>query len=288
MLSIIMLIASCSNEDLSTSNIDESLREEVDGGDAENANKHNLGTVDAIPETETFTLEDIEIALDEYINYILWNDPITNLGGEAPTNSGSTISFNPYIDKTIDVEVRDYDGNLYASIGINEWLAIFKTLNESLYCVGLTRPNQYDWPDGDYIVVGSFQMEVAEPRKPNYGSSPYKDQLLVAARENLQSVCEDLHSGEGSEEWIGAQAHIVDFFEYQDGTTIVLIKDDGYAWIHPIYFDERNDAIVAVGMKGYGMDNVDQLPSDDLGRFFFELLMDDIIEIHPCEGKNEI
>ena len=226
-----------------------------------------------------FTLTNIEDALNEYINYRLWFYPAKIMGKVEDEN------FDSYIGNEIDVEVRNYNGEIFASTNAGEWLAYFKVKNGIVYCEGLVRQNEPTWPKGEYTVLGNFQVKVEGPHKPNYGHSPNKDKMLVAALSYLEKYCEDMINGAERDKWIGAQGYLVDFYEYENGTSAWFIRNDGEAVNVPMLFIEENKTIKVEGLKGYSLKNVDTLNSTDPGRYLFEKQIQDAVKEVSCEGK---
>lgn len=112
------------------------------------------GTSDRLP--AGYTMANIESAVDECINYILWSNP----NHHYSSNEIST----PYRGQKVSAEVRaytDYSGDrqVYAQSNVDIWNnALFQLvrLGGDVYCTGHTTPNQDSWPTGDYDVIIPF------------------------------------------------------------------------------------------------------------------------------------
>ena len=223
-----------------------------------------------------YTLAQIENALKEFINYRFWFYPA------AIVEELEEEEFESYIGKEIEVEVRSYNGEIYASTSVGQWLAYFNVKNGILYCVGLIYPNVPMWPGNDYTVSGDFRFKVEEPHKPNYGSSPYKDSMLTAALSYLEKYCEDMNSGAERDKWIDVEGYLADFYEYEDGTSAWFIRNDEEAVNVPMLFDKENNIIKVEGLKGHSLKNVYSLNPDELGRYLFDKQIHDAVRKVSC------
>jgi hypothetical protein len=68
----------------------------------------------------------------EYINYRLWLYPVLK---DAPSDK----SFDNYIDKSINVEIRLYNNperSIYCYTNIGNWLLVFTNKDDIIYCEG--------------------------------------------------------------------------------------------------------------------------------------------------------
>lgn len=219
---------------------------------------------------EPYTLTTIRSALEEYMNYRLWLYPA------VVESNRSSKSFDPYIGKKIAVEVRVYvngsgDKQLYALTSIDKrWLAEFKTKNGIVYCDGQVSQGDALWPEGSYEVIGTFDVSVQEPHKPNYGTSERKDRMIAAALQHLNNLGDDLISGEDGDQWTGAAYYLDDFYEYEDVLSAWLVRTDGYVWSSPLYLTEENGEFEATGMKGFGIKDMNELDPYDLTRYIFD------------------
>ncbi|MBD3922221.1 hypothetical protein H8B09_25925 [Paenibacillus sp. PR3] len=122
-----------------------------------------------------YTIANIESAIDECINYNLWNNP----DEVYPRPAGS----EPYVGQQISVEVRLYTDpsgvhKVYAQSNVDNWKdALFKfdRFGGDVYCTGHTTPKEDLWPKGDYEVIDTLSLKVQPVRDPHFGTSPDKD-----------------------------------------------------------------------------------------------------------------
>ncbi|MBJ6361233.1 hypothetical protein ACFOQM_08005 [Paenibacillus sp. GCM10012307] len=259
LLYIILLVSACSNSD--------------------NTEKKNLKDT-ALP--EGFTLNNVKVATEEYINYRMWTEP------DRLNESISEKSFEPYIHKNISMEVRQYEDvsekKLYVKANIGEWLLILTTKDGIVYGDGQVSKDERGWPQGNYKVVEDFSVSVKEAQKPNYGNSPRKNKMIAAAEVYLRFVlCEDFPSGAEGEKWLGARVYIADFFEYQDIIMAWIVRKDGLASLFPVGLLEKGNAFEAFGAKGYDLEHVESLDPNNRGRFEFEQQTKDAVLEFTCE-----
>ncbi|WP_256757733.1 hypothetical protein [Cohnella sp. WQ 127256] len=231
-----------------------------------------------------YSLVNINNALEEYINYRLWLYP-----AKVKLNASSK-NFDPYIGQAIEVEVRVYEDNsggkkVFAQTNIGEWLVEFKIGNGIVYCDGqISKEDIGLWPEGNDVVVGSFEVQIKEPHKPNYGTSTRKDAMITAAEKHLKDICDDLLRGEGGDIWVGTTFYLEDFYEYTDVVSAWLVRPDGYVWLSPMYFTEDNDVYRATGMKGFGIDDITKWDRYDLTRYAFDKGTQDAVRKFTCNG----
>lgn len=212
-----------------------------------------------------FTMDKLQQALDEYINYRLWY---------YPENTAGTVgnsSFDAYIGQSIDVEIRSYGEGIYASLPMKERLVVFEEKEGIVYTQGQIDPDMKAWPGGDYTSIGSFSLKISEPRKPVFGDSPRKTKMIEASLAYLDRYYNDVSQQGADEEWEGITATLVDFYEYEMGTTAWLVRKDGAIYNVPMYFDEENDGILAVGMKGYHVEDAEAFGPEEGYRYLKEV-----------------
>ncbi|MFC4303298.1 hypothetical protein [Cohnella boryungensis] len=217
-----------------------------------------------------YTPENLKSALEEYINHRMWLYPDKLELHASPTN------FDHYIGQTLSVEVRLYedrsgDKRAYGELGINDGrLIAFHALHGMVYSDAVGKEDTEHWPEGAYEVAGTFEVEVREPHRPDYGTSARKHERIAAAETYARNFCEDMLRGEGGDRWAGATVYIEDFYGYQDSSAMWVVRQDDYVWNAPFYFSENNGTVEAVGMKGFGIANMGMLDELDLTRYWFD------------------
>ncbi|GIQ71162.1 hypothetical protein DUZ99_12010 [Xylanibacillus composti] len=229
-----------------------------------------------------FTLQNIQTALEQYINDRLWFYP-TEVRG-SPTDK----NFDPYIGRTLEVEVRVYDDGsgdkqVYAQTSAGEWLVRFMIQQGIVYSEGQVGPGEDHYPQGNYMAVGSFTIEIQEAHPPNYGMSPRKEKMIIAIEETAKAVCEDLERGTESGIWSGTEVYMADFYEYEEAGALWLVRFDGYALYMPIEIVEEYNSFTTVLGKGYGLNNVYELDQNDPGRFMFDRQTQDAVRKTRCD-----
>ncbi|WP_133304999.1 hypothetical protein [Paenibacillus pinisoli] len=226
-----------------------------------------------------YTVDAIKNAVIEYANYRMWTSR------DHINETVSEKSFEPFVGQTIDVDVRVYadeagEETVYAHTNKADWLIVLKRKVDIVYGDGQVSEGETSWPKGKWESVAQFPISIEKPRKPNYGSSPRKDQMIAAAEAQLKYyLCEDFVRGEGGEKWIGATAYLTDFFEYEEGASAWLIRDDGYAAYTPLAFVEGNNTFKAVGVKGFSLENIHL---QDPGFTFQQQIKDTVLKF-TCE-----
>jgi hypothetical protein len=233
-----------------------------------------------------FTKANIKSAFEEYMNYRLWFYPKKIEG-----NYSAVKSFDSYIGQTIDVEVRLYSDSygkkkVYAHTSIGQWLAVFEINNGIVYCDGQISKDETMWPQDNFEVIGTFSVEVQQPHKPNYGTSPRKDRMIAAIETKLKALCEDFTSGSEGDVWSNAKVYIVDFYEYESGAEAWFVRQDGYAWYSPVQLILKNNEFEANSLKGFGMKNINALDKDDPGRFMFDRQIHDAVKQFTCNSND--
>lgn len=234
---------------------------------------------------EGFTKDKIENALLEYINYRLWLYPAKIM------DAVSDKSFDNYIGKSIDVEIRIYKTDLgesvYAHTSIGKWLAVFKSENGFVYCDGQASKGEYGWPDNieDYAVFEKYSIVIPQPHKPNYGTSQRKDRMIAALEATIRASCEDYYKGADQyyDEWINVDIYIADFYEYESGAHAWLCRKDGVIVEYPVAFEEVNNEFKVQKIKGFTMNNKNEF--NEFGRFQFERDISDAVRHFKCNLK---
>lgn len=161
-----------------------------------NPTENSSETEDLLP--KGYTIEKIKYAFEEYINYRLYLYPAEIMDGKSDKN------FDDYIGKSIDAEIRIYNNerinsiknlSVYIHTNIGEWLAVFNINRGIVYCDGQVREGESGWPvePDNYKVVERYSLKIAEPRKPNYGMSEQKKNLIDAIQEDIMDACESFY-----------------------------------------------------------------------------------------------
>lgn len=225
------------------------------------------------PETKLpdgFTLATMKSAIQNYVNDMMWFYP------EQAGWSYADHNFETFIGQTIDVEARLYtDGSggdrIFAKTGLGEKLAIFVLKDGFVYVDGQVGENDPDFGQrGSFEIVGAFSFQVEQPHKPDYGSSPRKDQMIVALEATMKKKCDDLLRGSDKDDWIGSKVYIMDFYEYESFSSAWIVRPDGYAWNEPLQLVEKDDGFEANGGKGLQFDNIRTLDPYDVNRIAFD------------------
>lgn len=260
-LAVAMLMASCSNVNQVPSRQGSLTQDES-----------NL--MSSLP--EGFTLTKIESAIQHYINDQLWYYP------KSIVQNQETNDFSAYVGKSIEMEVRSYNGEIYVSDNTDndqgEWLAYFKKKRDTIYCDALVGPNDPIWPNSEYQVIDRFQIEVQEPYKPNYGNSIYKDQMVAAAITYLKQFMGDMQRGDDAKGWNRVQGYLVNFHEYDESANAWFLKENNEAIYVPFIFIEENGTYRVNGVKGYSIDKVFDKNPNDPDRFMLEKQIQDAIK----------
>jgi len=211
-----------------------------------------------------YSVDKIESAIEEYLNYILWNNIETR--------------YDSNIGKNMEMDVRVYatnqgDKKIYAYYPQDEELFILQDINGVLYCTGqISMDNKDSWPQGNYETAGTLSVSVQSLRTPNFGSSERKNTMIAAAESKLRSsLCEDYLGGEDRERWVGATAFIPNFFEYEDVISAWIERQDGFIVYSPISIEERDGEMIASGVKGFEIKKDELLTlNNDLGKVIYE------------------
>lgn len=249
------------------------------------ASTTNLRQNQEVKLPEGFTKDKIENALLEYINYRLWlyQDKIMDVVSDK--------SFDNYIGKSIDVEIRIYKTDLgesvYAHTSIGKWLAVFKSENGFVYCDGQASKGEYGWPDNteDYTVFEKYSIVIPQPHKPNYGTSQRKDKMIAALEAAIRASCEDYYKGADQyyDEWINVDVYIADFYEYENAAHAWLCRRDGSITNFPVVFEEVNNELKIYNVKGFTMNNKSEF--NEFGKFQFERDISDAVKYFKCNVK---
>lgn len=109
--------------------------------------------------------------------------------------------------------------------------------------------------------------------------------MIVAAEEYLRFVlCEDFAKGTESEKWKGARVYLADFYEYEDGASAWIVRNDGVVSYTPVGFVEKDATIKAGGAKGFEIEAVESLDPNDLARFMYERDTGDAVLQFTCDS----
>jgi hypothetical protein len=231
-----------------------------------------------------YTIANIESAIDECINYILWSNP----DEIHPRPAGS----EPYVGQQISVEVRLYTDpsggqNVYAQSNVDIWkdtLFKFDQLGGDVYCTGHSTPQEESWPEGDYEVIDTLSLKVQPVRDPHFGTSPEKDRMMEIIENELTAMCKDFTAGSDGELWLDSDIYVVDFFEYEASAGIWFVRKDGNAYYSglKLEMDKTTNEYVAIGVKGYPLDNINSIKKGDPARFIFDREMQAAIKHYKC------
>ncbi|GKU76471.1 hypothetical protein [Paenibacillus sp. L3-i20] len=220
LIAIVILISSCSSISVET--------------DTTMTSRNNHS--DTVIPPDGYTTNNIATAIEQYINYRLWTAPDRVYG-----NYGNR-SFEPYINQTIEVQVRVYTDDIgkksvYAHTSIDDWLILLNRKDGFVYGDGQVSEEDTHWPVGEFNVLNEFSVLIDEPHKPNYGTSARKDKMIANAETYLKSLlCEDFVNGTEGEKWIGAKVYLADFYEYEDGASAWIVRQDGSISSSPVGF----------------------------------------------------
>ncbi|NLU51918.1 MAG: hypothetical protein GXX10_03515 [Clostridiaceae bacterium] len=248
-----------------------------------NPTENSSETEDLLP--KGYTIEKIKYAFEEYINYRLYLYPAEIMEGKSDKD------FDDYIGISIDAEIRIYnnesvnrirDLSVYIHTNIGEWLAFFKINRGIVYCDGQTSEGGTAWPvePDNYKVVERYSLKIAEPRKPNYGMSEQKKNLIDAIQEDIMDACESFYKDTLKPEWKNVDVYIADFFEYENGAHAWLCRKDGLIINYPVHFDEMKGEIILIPGKGFTMSSIDQF--NEFGRYQFEKDIQDAVRHFVC------
>jgi hypothetical protein len=261
-----------------------------------NPSKNTLGlTVNKLEEKKQaelpqgFTLDKIEEALLEYINYRLWLYPSKLIGGITTGKE-----FDNYVNKSIEVEIRVYEtdsGKLVCGkTNIGERLMVFRNKHDFVYCDGqIGEEEQEQGQPGNieiYAVLETYTVTIPEPHKPNYGTSQRKEKMLAAFESYIKKQLYDLYNNLGGpklDEWAEIEVFIADFYEYEDGAHAWFLKKDGSIESYAVYFIEANGEFQVQSLKGYTMNSKDEF--NEWGRFYFERDMTDAVSHFICNEE---
>lgn len=232
-----------------------------------------------------FTMDKIQNALLEYINYRLWLYPAKIL------DAVSDKDFDNYIGKSVNVEIRIYKTGIgesvYAYTSIGEWLAVFKSKNGFVYCDGQISKGEYGWPDNidDYTVLEKYSILIPQPHKPNYGTSQSKDKMIAALESAIKASCENYYKGADKyyDEWTNVDVYISDFYEHENATHAWLCRQDGSIINYPVAFEKIDNEFRVQTIKGFTVNNKNEF--NEFGRFQFEKDINDAVMHFKCNLK---
>jgi len=188
----------------------------------------------------------------------------------------SKFELEPFIGDTIKAEVRVYSDaeekkSVYVSTNMGDWLVKLVDSNGIIHSEGfLDKESGPMYPAGNYETVSSFTFEIEEPHQPDFGMSPRKEKMIQATEEAVRGVCKDFASGTESSLWRGSKAYIADFYEYEEGVEVWFVRQDGYVWYFPFQITEKNGVFETQGIKGFGIDHIEDLDPMMPGRFMFD------------------
>lgn len=129
-----------------------------------------------------------------------------------------------------------------------------------------------------HSVVDYTQIDIQDPRKPNYSDSPYKDKMVTAAINYLEKFLIDMKSGEQAKDWDHVQGYLVNFQEYDETANAWFIKSNGEAVYVPFLFIEKHGTITVDGITGYSVKNMMDKATDDPDRIMFEHQINDAVK----------
>jgi hypothetical protein len=193
--------------------------------------------------------EHVKAAFEEYANYRLWY---------YPDEHNPHIDLQSHIGKEINADMLVFESDpdhIYLRTEASESLGIIVNKDGFVYLDGFVEPENPNrlYPQGKHAKVATIKVKINEPRKPNYGTSPRKVNMIQAAERYAETLCKDFLSGEESALWENADNYILDFYEYQDIIGIWWIRKDGYASTTPVQIIENNHAFQSHGIKGYSI-----------------------------------
>jgi hypothetical protein len=204
-------------------------------------------TIGKLP--HNINVNQVKTAFEEYANYRLWY---------YPDEHNTHIDLQSHIGKEINADMLVFESNpdhIYLRTEASESLGIIVYKDGFVYLDGFVEPENPNrlYPQGKHAKVATIKVKINEPHKPNYGTSPRKDNMIQAAERYAETLCKDFLSGEESALWENADNYILDFYEYQDIIGIWWIRKDGYASTTPVQIIENNHAFQSHGIKGYSI-----------------------------------
>ncbi|WP_239614182.1 hypothetical protein [Cohnella mopanensis] len=233
---------------------------------------------------DNFSVPILKSALEEYMNYRLWFYP------SKIKENDSYKSFDSHIGETVNVEVRLYsdgsgDKKVFAHTTIGEWLVLFGQKNNIVYADGQVGKEDTEWPQGNFEAAGTFSMQLSEPRKPNFGTSVRKEEMIEALEDEINKVCADLLTGSERDLWIDSQVYLADFYEYESIVSVWFVRPDGYVWIHPLGLAEQDGGFSVTGVKGFSISDMNARNENDFTRYLYEKEIQGAIKQWICSPK---
>ncbi len=230
-----------------------------------------------------YSIPSIQAALDERINYVLWNQPEEPERREPHTG--------PYVGQDIQVEVRVYpDGegrrNVYAKTDIENWkdsVVTFKQYGGTIYAEDYRSPSGNPWLREDHEIAETFKMKVKPVRRPEFGSLPQKENMMKAAENGLQNICLDVTSNWSRGPWPGSKFYMLDFFEYEAMLTVWQVQAEGRAGLIPLAlnWDSVSEEFQVQGSKGFAIE-LQSPDTDPSTRRWFDRQMEQVLKSYAC------
>ncbi|WP_127532841.1 hypothetical protein [Paenibacillus kobensis] len=247
-----------------------------------NDNRSNTSPDERLP--VGYTIANIESAIDECINYIMWNNPEE----EIPRPAGS----EPYVGQQVSVEVRLYTDpsgghKVYAQSNVDIWkdlLFKFDRLGGEVYCTGHANPVEESGPEGDYEVIDTISLQVQPVRDPHFGTSPEKDRMIKTVENKVTAMCEDFTAGSDGKLYLDSDVYMVDFYEYEMSVGFWFVLKGGNAYYSGVglRLDKTTNEYEITGKKGFPLNNIDSMKKGDPGRFMFDRMVQAAIKHYKC------
>ena len=229
-----------------------------------------------------FDVEKIKNALSEYINYRMWLYPSKIKENYTPEN------FDNFINKSIDIEIRVYNTDavksVYGHTSIGHLLTI-KNENGFVYCNGQVREGDTMWPVGEnYQVVEKYTYTIQSPKKPNYGASTRKDEMISKLESTVKSACESYYNEDAQpDKWTNLEVYIADFYEYEMGAWAWICRQDGTAVCFPVHFEIKNGLLEIQPAKSY---EINENELSEYTKHLFERDISDAVRVFKCNFSN--
>ncbi len=219
-----------------------------------------------------YSLENIEAATKELINYQLWFYP-----ADVWARNDESKAFDPYIGKKFHMDVRVYrtdsgEQQVYAKTSAGEWLIHYELIRDTIVGTDQVHIGESAYPQGNYESAGSFTVQVLEPHPPNYGTSPRKEKMIEAVEQRVSEICTEFQKEEDPTLWSGTEVYINNFYEYEESGAAWFVRQDGYAMKIPMQLAESNGEFDTHLGKGklFILENIHSLDESQARRYMFE------------------
>lgn len=108
--------------------------------------------------------------------------------------------------------------------------------------------------------------------------------MIESMETQITAICQDFQAASDWGLWVDTDIYLVNFFEYEAGTAVWDVRQDGYAYVYglSVELDPVINEYIAISSKGYDVANINGLVTNDPDRVQFDSQTRNAIKHYQC------